>query len=210
MAKKKASKKSSRRSAKVESARDNVKESASQIWLAGLGALSKAGEEGAKFFENLVRDGLSMEKKARKDTESRVNEVREAVEGTVEQVQARANASWDKLERVFEDRVAKALSGLGVPSSEDVNALSQRIADLQVSVDQLTGKKPARRKLSSKKKTRTAKASSRKTASKAKPTAASKKTTKKVVRKKATSKKATSKKATSKKATSKKTRTRKS
>ncbi len=193
MAKKKASKKRSSRSAKIENARDNVKESASQIWLAGLGALSKAGEEGAKFFENLVRDGLSMEKKARKETGTRVNEVREAVEGTVEQVQARANASWDKLERVFEDRVAKALSGLGVPSSDDVKALSRRIADLQASVDQLTGKKPARKKLSAKKKTRTAKASSRKTASKAKPVV-SKKTAKKVVRKKATSKKASAKK----------------
>ncbi len=197
---KRSSKKSSKNSAKAETARDNVKESASQIWLAGLGALSKAGEEGARFFENLVRDGLSMEKKARKETGSKVNEVREAVEGTVGQVQARASASWDKLERVFEDRVAKALSGLGVPSSEDVKALSSRISDLQASVDQLTGKKVVRRKVASKKKTRTAKASSTKKVSTS--TAASKKTAtraaaaakktsrKKVVRKKAASTKA--------------------
>ncbi len=184
MAKKKTSKRSAKRSAQVESARDNVKESASQIWLAGLGALSKAGEEGARFFENLVRDGLSMEKKTRKATESRVTEVREAVEGTVEQVQARATASWDKLEKVFEDRVAKALAGLGVPTSDDVKALSARIAELQASVDKLTGTKAApRKKLASKKKT-------------AKKAATSKKT----VRKKATRKKASSKKASSRRA----------
>ncbi|MEM1090427.1 MAG: phasin family protein [Pseudomonadota bacterium] len=188
MAKKKTSKRSAKRSAQVESARDNVKESASQIWLAGLGALSKAGEEGARFFENLVRDGLSMEKKTRKATESRVTEVREAVEGTVEQVQAKATASWDKLEKVFEERVAKALAGLGVPTSDDVKALSARIAELQTSVDKLTGTKAApRKKLASKKKT--AKASTKKAA-----------TAKKTVRKKATRKKASSKKASSRRA----------
>lgn len=183
-----AKKKTSRAKKTPDNVADNVKESASQIWLAGLGALSKAQEEGARFFENLVKDGLSIEKKTRKVTESRVNEVREAVEGTVDQVQKRASASWDKLEKVFEDRVAKALAGLGVPTSDDVKDLTERVAALQDAVEGLTGK-PARKKTTRKKVTRKA---------------ASKKTTRKVAKKtaKKTAKKKTLRKAASKKASS--------
>jgi len=42
---------------------DNVKEQAQQIWLAGLGAFSKAQQEGTKAFEKLVTDGMTMQRK---------------------------------------------------------------------------------------------------------------------------------------------------
>ena len=41
------------------------------------------------------------------------------------------------LERVFEQRVARAIAVLGVPSRRDVHALSQQVAQLQQSVDKL-------------------------------------------------------------------------
>ena len=57
----------------------------------------------------------------------------------------KASGQWDKLETIFEDRVAKALNKLGVPSAKDVNALIARIDELNASVRQLTAKaaKPA-------------------------------------------------------------------
>ena len=51
-----------------------VKESAQQIWLAGLGAFSKAQEEGTKVFESLVKEGLSMQRKTQSAAEDNISE----------------------------------------------------------------------------------------------------------------------------------------
>ena len=52
-----------------------VKDSAQQIWLAGLGAYAKAQDEGGKVFDALVREGTSIQKRTMKVTEDKVNEV---------------------------------------------------------------------------------------------------------------------------------------
>ena len=132
---KKLSKKPAAAKADVEKSAKSVMESANQIWLAGLGAFAKAQEEGGKIFDTLVKEGLALEGKTRKVSTTRVNEVRGAVEGTVAQVQARANESWDKLEQVFEERVARALGALGVPTATDVQELTKRVEELQKTVD---------------------------------------------------------------------------
>ena len=107
-----------------------VKDSAQQIWLAGMGAFNRAQAEGGKLFESLVRDGLSLEQTARKLAGNRANVVRDVVEGRVGQARERAVDTWDKLEKVFEDRVQKALVKLGVPGRDDLNALTHRVERL--------------------------------------------------------------------------------
>ena len=87
----------------------SITESAQQIWLAGMGAFNRAQAEGGKLFESLVRDGLSLEQTARKLAGNRANVVRDVVEGRVGQARERAVDTWDKLEKVFEDRVQRAL-----------------------------------------------------------------------------------------------------
>ena len=104
-----------------------VKESAQQIWLAGLGAFAKAQEEGGKVFEALVREGESIQFKTRKMTDERIA-----------QVAGKAAGTWDRLEQVFEDRVARALGSLGVPSKQDIDRLSKRVVDLSAAVQALT------------------------------------------------------------------------
>ncbi|HET9044738.1 MAG TPA: phasin family protein, partial [Burkholderiales bacterium] len=52
---------------------------------------------------------------------------------------ARATATWDKLEQVFEDRVARALNRLGVPTNRDIQNLSKRVEELTASVRRLDG-----------------------------------------------------------------------
>lgn len=108
----------------------SITESAQQIWLAGMGAFNRAQSEGSKLFETLVRDGLSLEQTARKFAGQRANVVRDAVEGHVGQARERAADTWDKLEKVFEDRVQRALVKLGVPGRDDLNALTERVERL--------------------------------------------------------------------------------
>lgn len=108
----------------------SITESAQQIWLAGMGAFNRAQSEGSKLFETLVRDGLSLEQTARKFAGQRATVVRDAVEGHVGQARDRAADTWDKLEKVFEQRVQRALVKLGVPGREDLNALTERVERL--------------------------------------------------------------------------------
>jgi poly(hydroxyalkanoate) granule-associated protein len=114
-----------------------IKDSAQQIWLAGLGAFAKAQAEGNKVFDALIREGESLQLKTRKVTE-----------GKVAEIASKATGSWDRLEQVFEDRVERALGRLGVPTKKDVDALSKRVKELTAQVEKLssaTAPKPARR-----------------------------------------------------------------
>lgn len=107
-----------------------LSESAQQIWLAGVGAFGRAQAEGTKLFEALVKEGLSLEQTARKIAGGRAEEVRGAVESRVGQARERAADTWDRLEKVFEDRVQRALVKLGVPGREDLAKLSRRVEEL--------------------------------------------------------------------------------
>ena len=107
-----------------------ITESAQQIWLAGMGAFNRAQSEGGKLFESLVRDGVSLEQSARKFAGARADVVRVVVEDRVGQARERAADTWDKLEKVFEDRVQRAIVKLGVPGRDDINALSARVERL--------------------------------------------------------------------------------
>ena len=57
-------------------------------------------------------------------------------------IQSKAGHQWDKLENIFEERVAKALNKLGVPSAKDVDALIARIDELNKNVQKMSGKAP--------------------------------------------------------------------
>jgi len=116
--------------AQAERLSNTLSESAQQIWLAGVGAFGRAQAEGAKLFEALVKEGLSLEKTARGFAGGRADFVRDAVESQVGQARERATDTWDKLEKVFEARVQKALVKLGVPSREDLADLSRRVEGL--------------------------------------------------------------------------------
>ena len=109
-----------------------VKDSAQQIWLAGLGAFAKAQEEGGKVFEALVKEGETIQARTRKLTDEKI-----AV------VAGKAAGTWDRLEQVFEDRVARALGSLGVPSKKDIDKLSKRVVELTAVVQGLTEAKAA-------------------------------------------------------------------
>jgi poly(hydroxyalkanoate) granule-associated protein len=115
-----------------------VKDSAQQIWLAGLGAFSKAQEEGGKVFEALVKEGTSLQRKTQAAAEEKLGEVSHRMTSMASDVQSKAGQHWDKLETIFEERTAKALNKLGVPAAKDVQELVARIDALSAQVAKLS------------------------------------------------------------------------
>lgn len=183
MAKKVAKKKASKKKAAAKSA--TAGQTTQDIWLAGLGAFALAQDEGgkilkegakaiegtgrrvvgegAKLFEKLVREGSKVQSVGKKMAEDAVDDVREDVSDRVGKVRKGAQANWDRLEKVFEERVAKALTRLGVPTSDEIERLSAHVAKLSDEVTKLNqakaSSKPvskAKKKVAKKKTTNTA------------------------------------------------------
>ncbi len=135
-----------------------VLDSSRHIWLAGLGAFSRAQAEGTKMFEALVQQGQKLESKTRRVAADTAAAAHGAAKAKVDEVSKGVGGTWDKLEQVFEDRVARALSKLGVYTQNDVQRLAQRVDALSEAVNELikasgggaktageTAKKPARK-----------------------------------------------------------------
>ncbi|KRB08604.1 phasin family protein [Lysobacter sp. Root690] len=122
-----------------------LSESAQQIWLAGVGAFGRAQAEGTKLFEGLVKEGLNLEQTARKFTGGQASVLRDAVESKVGQARERATDTWDRLEKVFEERVQRALVKLGVPGRDDLAGLSDRVDALTAELRRQGGAPAARK-----------------------------------------------------------------
>lgn len=122
-----------------------VKESASQIWLAGLGAFAKAQEEGGKVFDALVKEGASIQRKTQAAAEEKFSEAASKMAHVASDISSKASGQWGKLESIFEERVSKALQKLGVPSAKDIDALAARIDELNRSISKLSAKSAASR-----------------------------------------------------------------
>lgn len=120
-----------------------VLNSSHQIWLAGLGAFSRAQEEGTKVFEALVRQGAHFQDKTRRAATETATAARDVAAAKAKEVQQMAGGTWDKLEQVFEDRVARALSKLGVYTQNDVQRLAARVDELAEAVNKLVNAKGA-------------------------------------------------------------------
>lgn len=116
----------------------SVKDSAQQIWQAGLGAFTRAQAEGSKAFEALVKEGVSIQRKTQAAAEGKINEATAKMSTMASDISNKATGQWDKLENIFEERVAKALNKLGVPSAKDVSALIDRIDELNKAVKKLS------------------------------------------------------------------------
>ena len=112
----------------------SVKESAQQIWLAGMGAFAKAQAEGKAGVRRPVKEGATLQKKTQSVAEEKLGDVTSKMTSMADDVTAKAGKHWDKLESIFEERTAKAMKKLGVPSSKDVQALMDRIDALSAQV----------------------------------------------------------------------------
>lgn len=111
----------------------NVISATRQIWLAGLGAYIIAQREGGELFNALVQRGEAVEAQAMQQAE----EVVEGLQERFEDIQVGAFNNLNKLEKVFQKRVARALRRLGIPSREDIQDLARQIEALQQCIDEI-------------------------------------------------------------------------
>lgn len=116
---------------------------ARKIWLAGLGAYVKAGQEGAEYVKELIKTGEQTEKKAKKLIDEKLEaantEIDEAT-GEVIKVKGRVEAQLDKIESAFDRRVASALNRIGIPSKHDVETLSAKLDELTALLERVARK----------------------------------------------------------------------
>lgn len=120
---------------KISTATQSTVDTARQMWMAGLGAFVKTGQEGGRLFSSLVEEGEKFQDKVSEKTSNQVND-------SVDSVMNKASGQWDKLEAILEDRVIKVLDKLGVPTKDDIAQLVEKIETLQAAVEE-SAKKPA-------------------------------------------------------------------
>lgn len=108
----------------------DVKGYARKIYLAGLGAYAKAGKEGAGYLKDLVKAGESVEKQGKQLVDEQVeaaNSQIDSVKDRVAEVKGKVEGQFEKVEKAFDRRVASGLNRLGIPSKQDVDALSAKL-----------------------------------------------------------------------------------
>lgn len=114
-----------------------VKDTANKVWLAGLGAVAMAEQEGGKLFKGLVTKGKELEEsgreklgKAQKSVETLADAAKEKVEAATSDVRGRAGELWGKLEEEWDERMARTLKRFGVPTRDEISRLTRRIEEL--------------------------------------------------------------------------------
>ena len=115
---------------------EQMKNSAQQIWQAGLGAFAKAQEEGSKVFETLVKDGSKFQETTLQ-AQAKMAEAAAKASAMAGDMGQRASGQFDRLEGIFEERVAKALHSMGLPNAQDMADLQARVDALEAEVKAL-------------------------------------------------------------------------
>ncbi|MGH8251214.1 MAG: phasin family protein [Steroidobacteraceae bacterium] len=119
----------------------NLLYTAHQIWLAGLGALSRAQAGAPKVFEELMREGSKLQGGALDAAQKVVMQAFQGAQQTVNRridtVQAQAGETWDNLEKIFQSRVQRAMQQLGMPGADDLAALTRKVDALANRVERL-------------------------------------------------------------------------
>lgn len=101
-----------------------------QIWLAGLGAFSRAEEEGNKLFDSLVKVGEELESKTTEIADQTVEKVSEKAKESVTDTK-------DKVEKLLDNSVNHSLNRLGLITPKDLQHLEKLLLQLHAKVDAL-------------------------------------------------------------------------
>jgi poly(hydroxyalkanoate) granule-associated protein len=117
---------------------DEVTGRAREIWLAGLGALSRLEEEGDQVFQTLIERGKEYEDKRRGQIEQTTENLRKQQESFTDDVTQRLNDATKSVEKAVTDTLSGTLGRLGVPSQDEVRGLSRRVGELSEKLDALS------------------------------------------------------------------------
>ena len=125
------------------SALSDVKSYARKIWLAGLGAYAKVGQEGSDYFQELIKAGQTVEKKGKKAVTEKLEAANAEIDedkSEVSSFKGRVEVQLDKVEKAFDSRVASALNRIGIPSKHDVETLSAKLDELTALLERVARK----------------------------------------------------------------------
>ncbi|MFJ7314503.1 phasin family protein [Pseudomonas sp. NPDC098747] len=125
------------------SALSDVKSYARKIWLAGLGAYTKVGQEGGEYFQELIKAGQTVEKKGKKVVTEKLEAANAEIDEARDEVSSfkgRVEVQLDKVEKAFDTRVAGALNRIGIPSKHDVETLSAKLDELTALLERVARK----------------------------------------------------------------------
>jgi poly(hydroxyalkanoate) granule-associated protein len=115
---------------------EELKDSVHRIWLAGLGALAAAEEEGSKLFSKLVDRGRDVESKGKVE----VDKVNDKVRSGVDKAKAKAESAFENWGEKFDEKLTSALHRLGVPTRDEIHNLTKRVEELNSKVEHLKPK----------------------------------------------------------------------
>jgi poly(hydroxyalkanoate) granule-associated protein len=117
---------------------DEVSGRAREVWLAGLGALSRLEEEGDKVFQTLIERGKDYEDERREQIAETTRDLRNQSESFTEDVTDRLDDATKSVEEAVTDMLSGTLGRLGVPSQDEVRGLSRRVGELSEKLDALS------------------------------------------------------------------------
>jgi poly(hydroxyalkanoate) granule-associated protein len=117
---------------------DEVTGRAREIWLAGLGALSRLEQEGDKVFQSLVERGKDYEDKRSEQLQEATENLRKQQESFTEDVTERLDNATKSVEKVVSDTLSGTLGSIGVPTRDEVRGLSRRVGELSKKLDALS------------------------------------------------------------------------
>lgn len=104
-------------------AQRDLKESAQKIWLAGLGALSVAEQEGSRMFDSLVDRGRAFEERGKE---------------RMEETRAKAGDAAASFEDRIDEKITSALRRFGVPSRDEIRELTRRVEELNAKIERMS------------------------------------------------------------------------
>ncbi|MEB0044773.1 MULTISPECIES: phasin family protein [unclassified Pseudomonas] len=125
------------------SALHDVKSYARKVWLAGLGAYTKVGQEGSEYFQELIKAGQTVEKKGKKVVAEKLEAANAEIDDAKSEVstfKGKVEVQLDKVEKAFDSRVASALNRIGIPSKHDVETLSAKLDELTALLERVARK----------------------------------------------------------------------
>ncbi len=117
---------------KAKEMQSDMVESAHKVWLAGLGALAVAEQEGSKVFKNLVEKGQGVESKGKEQVDK--------AKGAVTGMRTVVESYWETLEKTVDEKVTGAIRRLGVPTKDEIAKLTKKVEELTASIDKLRKK----------------------------------------------------------------------
>lgn len=119
--------------AQEKNVQEELKESVHRIWLAGLGALAAAEEEGSKLFSRLVDRGRDVESKGKVE----VDKMKSEVGRVTSQAKSQAENAFETWGSKFDEKLTSTLHRLGVPSRDEIRNLTTRVEELNAKIEQL-------------------------------------------------------------------------